>query len=273
VSEVEAGWKPIEMPASGYEIAFSAYGVPLAVAASRPGILERVRPYLPPGWKPCESSEVERRFEIRQDGDGSYSFLKDGKPENIGLGLELAVLMFDTEMRLYIARKAPGAIFVHAGVVAHRGKTIVLPGLSFAGKTTLVAALVRAGARYYSDEFAVLDENGLVRPYAKPLSLRDNNQIQIEHPVESLGGIAGDEPLPVGAVAITSYRPGGEWRPERLSAGQGAMAMLANTVPARERPEESLRAVRRAVDGAVVLESERGEAEALAPLLLAELER
>jgi hypothetical protein len=51
------------------------------------------------------------------------------------------------------------------------------------------------------------------------------------------------------------------------------MAMLANTVPARERPEESLRAVRRAVDGAVVLESERGEAEALAPLLLAELER
>jgi hypothetical protein len=273
VSELEAGWKPIAMPASGYEIAFEAYGVPLAVAASHPDTLERVRPYLPPDWKPCESSEVVRRFEIRLDPDGTYAFLKDGEPENIGLGLELAVLMFDTEMRLFIARKAPGVIFVHAGVVAHRDKTIVLPGLSFAGKTTLVAALVRAGARYYSDEFAVLDENGLVHPYAKPLSLRDENHIQFEHPVESLGGTAGDEPLPVGAIVVTSYKPGGEWRPRRLTAGEGAMAMLSNTVPARERPEESLRAVRLAVEGAVVLESERGEAEALAPLLLAELER
>jgi hypothetical protein len=144
--------------------------------------------------------------------------------------------------------------------------------LSFAGKTTLVAALVRAGARYYSDEFAVLDKNGLVHPYAKPLSLRDENHIQNEHSVESLGGTAGDEPLPVGAIAVTSYRPGGEWQPRRLTPGEGAMAMLANTVPARERPEESLRAVKLAVDGAVVLESERGEADALAPLLLAELE-
>jgi hypothetical protein len=181
--------------------------------------------------------------------------------------------MFDTEMRLFIARKAPGVIFVHAGVVAHRGKTIVLPGLSFAGKTTLVAALVRAGARYYSDEFAVLDENGLVHPYAKRLSLRDENLIQFEHPVESFGGTAGDEPLPVGLIAVTSYKPGGEWQPRRLTAGEGAMAMLSNTVPARERPEESLRAVKRAVGGAIALESERGEAEALAPLLLAELER
>jgi hypothetical protein len=273
VSEAEAGWQPIQMPARGYEIAFEAYGVCLALGASSPDVLDRARPYLPPGWKPCESSDVVRRFEIRLEPDGSYSFLKDGENENIGLNLELAVLLFDTEMRLYIARKAPGVIFVHAGVVAHRGKAIVLPGVSFAGKTTLVAALVRAGATYFSDEFAVLDESGLVHPYAKPLSLRDERQIQSEHAVESLGGLAGNEALPAGLVAVTSYKPGGQWNPRRMSAGEGAMAMLANTVPARERPEESLRAVKLAVDGAAVLESERGEAEAIAPLLLAELER
>jgi hypothetical protein len=43
---------------------------------------------------------------------------------------------------------------------------MVLPGKSFAGKTTLVAALVRAGAEYWSDEYAVLDANGDVHPYA-----------------------------------------------------------------------------------------------------------
>jgi hypothetical protein len=50
------------------------------------------------------------------------------------------------------------------------------------------------------------------------------------------------------------------------------LAVLANTVPAQERPEESMRAIARAVEGAVVLEGERGEAYALAPQLLADLE-
>jgi uridine kinase len=41
---------------------------------------------------------------------------------------------------------------------------IAIPGRSFSGKTSLVTALVRAGAVYYSDEFAVIDRDGLVRP-------------------------------------------------------------------------------------------------------------
>jgi hypothetical protein len=261
------------MPAGGHEITFESYGVTIAVGASHPEILEAVRAYLPPGWEPSSASEVQRRFDIRRDADGTHTFLKDGAIQNFGLGLELSVLLFDTEMRIFIARKAPRAIFVHAGVVGHRGKTIVLPGLSFAGKTTLVAALVRAGASYYSDEFAVLDDEGLVHPYAKPLSLRDADLLQTEHPVESLGGVAGHEPLPIGAIAVTTFKPGGQWEPKRLSAGEGAIAMLSNTVPARERPQESMHAIRRAIDGAVVLESERGEADIVAPLLLAELER
>ena len=260
------------MPSQGPEITFEAYGVPLAIEASRPDILERASAYLPPGWRPYRSRDVQRRFGIRHDPDGSYAFMKDGDAETLGLNLDLAVLMLDTELRLFIARKAPNAIFVHAGVVAHRGKAIILPGLSFAGKTTLVAALVRAGATYLSDEFAVLDADGLVHPYPKPLSLRNEDRIQVDQSVESLGGVAGDTALPVGLIAATTYRPGGEWHPRRLSAGEGAMSMLANTVPARERPQESLRAIRMAVEHAVVLESERGEADVVAPLLLAELE-
>jgi hypothetical protein len=271
VSDVEAGWTPIEIPSGGPELVFEAYGVPIALTASSADMIERARAYMPPGAKPW-SGPVQRRFEILEQSPGTYTFGKDGLVQNDGLTAELAVLMFDTELRLFIARKAPGVIFVHAGVVAHRGKAIVMPGLSFAGKTTLVAALVRAGATYFSDEFAVLDDEGLVHPYAKALSLRDNNHIQSEHSVESLGGVAGDDPLPIGAIAVTTYRPGAEWNPRRMSAGEGAIAMLANTVPARERPTEALHAIKRAINGAVVLESERGEADALAPLLLAELE-
>ena len=65
-------------------------------------------------------------------------------------------------------------MFVHAGVVAVDGRALLLPGGSFTGKTTLVAALLRAGAQYGSDEYAVLDEAGLVLPaYPRPLSIRN----------------------------------------------------------------------------------------------------
>ena len=148
----------------------------------------------------------------------------------------------------------------------------MVPGRSFAGKTMLVTALVRAGATYYSDEFAVLDEQGLVHPYAKPLSLRGDDQMQTDHPVESLGWTAGSEPLPIGAIVITSYRANAEWRPRRLTGGEGAMALLANAVPARERPAQVMRVISRAANGAIAISSDRGEADGVAPQLLAELD-
>lgn len=206
------------------------------------------------------------------DGAGAYGLTRDGQPLYSGFELEFALILLEGELRADVALRAPDAIFVHAGVVAHRGRAILIPGKSFSGKTTLVAALVRAGSIYYSDEFALLDQEGLVHPYAKPLSLRDDDHVQTEHGVESLGGVAGEHPLRVGAVILTTYRPGGEWRPARLSPGEGALTLLSHTVPAQERPAEAMRAITRAVDGAIVLRSERGDAGALAPRLLAELE-
>ena len=96
--------------------------------------------------------------------------------------------------------------------------------------------------------------------------------MQTDHPVESLGWTAGSEPLPMGAIVVTSYRANAEWRPRRLSGGEGAMALLANAVPARERPAQVMRVISRAAKGAIVLESDRGEADGVAPLLLAELD-
>jgi len=66
--------------------------------------------------------------------------------------------------------------------------------------------------------------------------------------------------LPIGLIAITAFGHGSRWHPERLSAGESVLALLANTVPAQERPEQALAAIRRAVNHAVVLQGERGEA-------------
>src|SRR5918994_2489202 len=256
-----------------HEIAFEAFGVQAALGANRPELVERLRPLLPPGWQPCPPSAIGRRFTLIAEEAGTYAFAVNGDRLNRGLELELALMLLDSQVRLHIGTEAPDTVFIHAGAVAYNGKTIVMPARSFEGKTMLVAALVRAGATYYSDEFAVMDERGLVHPYAKPLSVRGDGHMQTDHPVESLGWTAGSEPLPLVAIVVTRYRQGAEWRPRRLSSGEAAMALLANAVPARKRPAQVMRAISRAANDAIAIESERGEADEVAPLLLAELER
>lgn len=263
-----------ELATSKHEIAFEAFGVRLAVSASDPELFNRVRQFLPPGWRPCPPSTVERRFSLTEE-DFTYALRRDGEVIGgaEGVDLELALELLDSQLRIYLGRFAPDTIFVHAGAVAHGGRAIVMPGMSFSGKTMLVAALIRAGATYYSDEFAVLDEHGLVHPYAKPLSVRDGGHAQTDHAVASFGGVVAQEPSPLGAIVVTRYRPGAEWEPRRVSAAAGAMALLANAVPAKERPKQVMRTIARAAKGAIVIDSDRGEASATAALLLAELER
>jgi hypothetical protein len=116
----------------------------------------------------------------------------------------------------------------------------------------------------------VLDDQGRVHAYPKPLTVRmPAGHPTIDHPVENFGGVQGREPLRVGVILVTAYRPSSVWRPRRQSAGQGALALMSNTLPARDRPARALAATRRAAEGALVLEGERGEAAMAAAGVLA----
>jgi hypothetical protein len=265
-----------------HEFAFEAFGVRLAVGATDEAVLDQMRSWLPPGWKPCPDSDVEARFVISTEGtSGAYELTgiagdnsRDNKLART-FDLDMLLEMLDFQLRVYLGRMSPDTIFVHAGAVAHNGAAMVLPSFSFGGKTTLVAALVRAGAVYFSDEFALIDKEGLVHPYAKPLSLRDDpDAAPHDHrSVESFGGVAGLEPVPLRMIVITTFKKGAEWNPQRLSAGAGAAALLERAVAARERTAEVMQTVSRAAERAVVIGADRGEADEVAPLLLEELEQ
>ena len=142
------------------------------------------------------------------------------------------------------------------------------------GKTTLVAELVRAGASYLSDEYAVLDGKGRVHPFRKPLSLRATPTAkQVDTPVEALGGKAATRSLPVGLVVMSTYKEGAHWRPRTLTPGKGALAMFANTISAWNAPVRSMDSIREVVANAPVVKSSRDDAAEVAPLILRLLER
>ena len=240
------------------------------VVTADPQHFAAVRDFLPPCARPVRNSPERGRFALVRDTDDALlQVVCDEQPIARSVDLRLALGILDAELRKYIALHAPDHVFVHAGVVGVGERAIVLPGLSFAGKTTLVAALVQAGAEYWSDEYAVLDADGLVHPYPKPLSVRvDASRVTEERPVESLGGRAGDRSLPVDLIAFTRYRPGAAWAMRPCTAGEGAVKLLEHSIAARSRPEQVLAAVRRAATDAVVLEGDRGHADEAASALL-----
>ena len=87
--------------------------------------------------------------------------------------LDDALILLGGHMMIHVAEHAPEYVFLHAGVVAWEDRALLLPGQSHAGKSTLVAELVRAGATYYSDEFALLDSQGRVhRIYTRDIRMR-----------------------------------------------------------------------------------------------------
>jgi hypothetical protein len=256
-------------PRAPLERGFEIYGVRVAVGAPDRDVLNRLVALLPAGATPCDPETVDRRFTLLTVGESVWQYETRNGRSPMFPDLELVIPMLDGELRRYVASSAPDRVFVHAGAVAYRGRAIVIPGQTFSGKTTLVAALARAGAVYYSDEYAVLDERGLVHPYARPLSIRQPDpQPNARHTVESMGGTAGEEPVPVGMIAATRYRPEASFNPEIRSAGQGMLTLLAHATGIRERSAESMAAVRGAASSAVVIEGDRGEADAAAQVLL-----
>jgi hypothetical protein len=65
---------------------------------------------------------------------------------------------------------------VHAGVVAVGEQCVLLPAIAGSGKTTLTAALVKAGATYFSDEMALLGGPAMaVTPVPLSLTIKDGS--------------------------------------------------------------------------------------------------
>lgn len=253
-----------------------AFGVSAGVRVSDASALEAVRALLPPGWRHSPRAAVNRLYSLCVGGEGSRRGTRHFNLLYRGAGLIARSLrledvydVLESDLRLYVAERATRRVFVHAGVVGWEGRAILIPGRSFTGKTTLVAELVRAGAVYYSDEYAVLDARGFVHPYARPLAVREGDgPRQTRRPVEEFGGRAGKGPLPVGLVVVTRYEHGGRWSPRRLTPGEGVLEMLSNTVSARRSPERALTVLSNVADRAVILSGTRGEASRAAASIL-----
>ena len=244
-----------------FERHFVAYGVGIGIWADCRALLDTLeqdpdRRYLPIGCRSVEGHEpalpVAVRYQLLTGGSGGVrpSFRLYAGSDLVAEGRTLsdtgAALAVHAE-RL-VAECAPDHLFVHAGVVGWEGRAIVMPGASFAGKTTLVEAWLEAGATYYSDEFAILDRAGRVHPFPRPLAIRDGATGSTRQvPAAALGAETGTTPCPSASSWRPRYRAGARWRPRRLTAAPALLALMRHTVAARGNPRHSMPILKQAV--------------------------
>jgi len=132
----------------------------------------------------------------------------------------------------------------HAGAVEFPKGVVVFPGVSNAGKSTLVTQLLQRGHRYLTDEASAIGvESGEVMPFTKSLCIDlGGRQLFPElAPVDrvptrtwdvdpsAIGtGIFGSGGPPI-AFVFPRYQPGAAVRCERLSGSNALVRLLENS--------------------------------------------
>jgi len=149
---------------------------------------------------------------------------------------------------------------VHAGAVLLGDRALLLPGTTHAGKSSLVAELLRRGATYYSDEYALIDSEGYVHPYPRPLLLRNGCSQQTPVLPGECNAAVGNAPVPIGWILSLEYQPTGTWSVEPVQQSEALLLLLRNTPHILTESSDMLGTFRRAVAGATCYAGRRPEA-------------
>ena len=261
------------MTRSHTAIAFEAFGARIAIRTTE-SVASDLQPRLPPRAHPITNEDYDTVYSVKSPASGSSSdgtrhqLTRDGVSVGSSRSLSEICRELESDMHFRVALAARNFLFVHSGVVQWKGQAVVVPGRTETGKSSLVMALVNAGGAYFSGEYAVLDREGRVHAYPKPLSQRRKGGPPRLYSAKALGGEKEAPAVPMGLTVITRFRDGAAWNPQRITKARAMMALFDNTVVARSRPEFALAVLAKAVTDTEGLEGDRGEASEMASALL-----
>jgi hypothetical protein len=248
--------------APGYEATCCVWehGLRVAVECPTAAVFTTVQDYLSSWCGPSPGSgDGPRRHLTIQISAAGYCLAEGWRPLGTARDLPGILAAFQEWMDCEVAGLTT-CTPIHAGVVVLGGRALLLPAASGAGKSTLVAALLARGAGYFSDEFALLDEEGRVHPYPRPLQMRDAVQHRRSVPASAWHAPVGGEALDVSLILSLRFVMAGRLRLRPIAASEAAVTLLRNT-PHRLDESKSLAAtVLLAVRNAPAFEGIRGEA-------------
>lgn len=231
----------------------------MGIRTTSPELLPKIVALLPPGSKRLRVKRVEILYSLLAPGEARpglkrFNILYAGAgrvARSLDLGEVLNALR--DGLLATVAFNAKDRTFLKGGVVELDGRAIVIAAPPGAGTTRLIEAFIRSGARYYSDQYAVVDGSGNV------------------HPLQPATRRRSGAPIKAGGIVVTNYREGARFKPRMLSPGEAMLELLAITAPLRLRPRTAIARLRRLVDRAPVFKGVRGDADETAASIMEKL--
>ena len=242
-------------------IAVCAFDCTIEATANSPEAFEIANRYIFPSFPRIEADSAHPDISLHLERlGGEFRLLKDGEvvasaSQAIGLVPHLIHAVDEAVVQRLRTLRA-----VHAGTVVLGGKALLLPGATHSGKSSIVAELLRLGATYFSDEYALIDPDGLAHPYPRPLLLRNASLEQSPALAGECNAQVGDAPAPVGWILLLEYQAGCSWRLTPVPQSLSLVALLQNTPHALADSPELIEMFQRAVAGATCYAGRRAEA-------------
>jgi len=209
-------------------------------------------------------------FHIQQKDEG-MTLTADG--ELLWYGHDAAETAAGFEVHLYsrlLALLQPACLSIHAAAVRIGEAAVCLAGISGAGKSSLCTAALLDGNRYLSDEFSLLDNQGRIVPFPRPLQWGKQRHPAFTHAAMKAAGFGkfrfifpdyrgrmiGNllwfppqverQPLPLAAIIFPTYRPDAVTVPTPVLRSQALME-IATHMHHRLPPAELIRELNRRI--------------------------
>lgn len=121
------------------------------------------------------SGSPPHRLSLLMDSDRSHYLLYSDQTLLLRgqLDVRFAAHLYDTVI-FHLLNESRNGVALHAGAVVCGDKTVLLPGLSGAGKSTVTAWLISRGCTYLTDEliFLGIDDDDSIEYFKRPLCLK-----------------------------------------------------------------------------------------------------
>ncbi|HUI80652.1 MAG TPA: glycosyltransferase family 25 protein [Bryobacteraceae bacterium] len=242
------------------EFTIQAFGCSITVIADCEEALAVLEQYLLPSLPRTSSnhtgSEIVLKVLRQPQGFQISCDRASGTPPDQRSLIVEAVRLLDEA----ILKRLTGLAAVHAGVVRIGGQTVLLPGKTNIGKSALVAELLRRGAEYLSDEYALIDASGHAHPYPRPLLLRNPGPEQVAALPQQWNARISEAPAPVGWILALEYDPAACWHVTPVPQSEAVLILLRNTPHVLIDEPQTFDAFQRASCGARCYEGWRNEA-------------
>jgi hypothetical protein len=190
---------------------------------------------------------------VAEDGEGGFRLTAGG--EEIAAGLDGRAIFdcLQEEVARQLAADAANAVLLHAAAVALGDRSILIPGPTGAGKSSLAAWLVANGFTYLTDEMTALIDGRSLLGFPRALGLKGKSAA-LDLPgflperliASAAGAIAAlpvarcGSPVPreCRAIVFPRYQEGAALGIAALPAAQAGLRLIACNHNARNLPDE-----------------------------------